>query len=158
MRDDDRDAGRGTEISCSIYSDSAASLRSAGTRSPCCPLLVDDTTFSIISDDDKSSRSRTRKFSLPFDRSLRRADSEPDAASPLAAAVFAALPAAVYEGIVRQLEAVHASPRSDTCDTCFLRDLTSLARTSRAWDRASIKTLCVALPPTPRARVQAARH
>jgi hypothetical protein len=56
--------------------------------------------------------------------------------------VWKRLPQEVYECIFDQLEALHADPLSPSCATCYLRDLHSLALTSRGWDKAVRRKLC----------------
>ncbi|KAF1365330.1 hypothetical protein EJ07DRAFT_75800, partial [Lizonia empirigonia] len=50
--------------------------------------------------------------------------------------IFKRLPREVYECIVAQLDQVHLQD-DQACQPCYLRDLHSLALTSRAWDRAA---------------------
>ena len=50
--------------------------------------------------------------------------------------VFQRLPPEVYDCILRKLREFHENPSSLSCQTCYLRDLCSLALTSRAWDKA----------------------
>lgn len=50
--------------------------------------------------------------------------------------LFKRLPPAIYECILQHLRTVHLSVSSTSCATCYMRDLCSLALTSRAWDRA----------------------
>lgn len=54
---------------------------------------------------------------------------------------FKALPPEVYDCILRQLRVLHETPDSQSCQTCYLRDLCSLSLTSRAWDKAVVKRL-----------------
>lgn len=49
--------------------------------------------------------------------------------------VFQNLPLEIYECIVLQLRIFHEAQASSSCQTCYLRDLCSLALTSRTWDR-----------------------
>lgn len=49
--------------------------------------------------------------------------------------VFQRLPLEIYECILLQLRTFHESQSSASCQTCYLRDLCSLALTSRTWDR-----------------------
>lgn len=46
------------------------------------------------------------------------------------------LPSAVYDTILVHLRAFHEDAASLSCQTCFLRDMSSLALVSRKWDRA----------------------
>lgn len=46
------------------------------------------------------------------------------------------LPLEIYDCILRNLKNFHENPASLSCQTCYLRDLCSLALTSRAWDKA----------------------
>lgn len=55
--------------------------------------------------------------------------------------VFQGLPPEIHDCILRQLRVVHEDPVSQSCQTCHLRDLSSLALTSRAWDKAVVKRL-----------------
>ena len=50
--------------------------------------------------------------------------------------VFQRLPSEIYDCILRKLREFHENPSSLSCQTCYLRDLCSLALTSRAWDKA----------------------
>ena len=50
--------------------------------------------------------------------------------------VFQRLPPEVYDCILQQLRNFHENPSALSCQTCYLRDLCSLALTSRAWDKA----------------------
>lgn len=50
--------------------------------------------------------------------------------------LFKRLPPAIYECIMQHLSTLHLSVSSTSCATCYMRDLCSLALTSRAWDRA----------------------
>lgn len=54
---------------------------------------------------------------------------------------FKALPPEVYDCILQQLRVLHESPDSQSCQTCYLRDLCCLSLTSRAWDKAVVKRL-----------------
>ena len=49
---------------------------------------------------------------------------------------FQRLPPEVYDCILWELREFHDNPSSLSCQTCYLRDLCSLALTSRAWDKA----------------------
>ena len=49
---------------------------------------------------------------------------------------FTNLPPEIYECIIQQLRYSHFEPSSQSCATCYARDLYSLALTSRGWDRA----------------------
>lgn len=51
-------------------------------------------------------------------------------------AIFPRLPPEIYDCILRKLREFHETPSSLSCQTCYLRDLSSLALTSRAWDKA----------------------
>ena len=53
------------------------------------------------------------------------------------------LPPEVYGCILDHLRAFHEAPTSQGCQTCHLRDLYSLALTSRWWDKAVVKELSV---------------
>lgn len=57
--------------------------------------------------------------------------------------VFQGLPPEVYDCILQQLRVLHEDPASQSCQTCHLRDLCSLALTSRAWDKAVVKRMSV---------------
>ncbi|KAK2789773.1 hypothetical protein FQN52_005899 [Onygenales sp. PD_12] len=46
------------------------------------------------------------------------------------------LPQEVYDCILSHLQFSHSAPNSEGCMTCFMRDLYSLALTSRAWEKA----------------------
>ena len=50
--------------------------------------------------------------------------------------VFKYLPTEIYDCILQQLRVVHTRPNTESCATCYTRDLCNLALTSRAWDRA----------------------
>ncbi len=50
--------------------------------------------------------------------------------------VFQRLPPEIYDCILQKLREFHETPSSLSCQTCYLRDLSSLALTSRAWDKA----------------------
>ncbi len=54
---------------------------------------------------------------------------------------FQNLPPEVYDCILQQLRVFHEDPRSQSCQTCHMRDLCSLSMTSRAWDKAVVKRL-----------------
>lgn len=56
-------------------------------------------------------------------------------------AVFQSLPPEIYDCILQQLRVFHEDPASQSCQTCHLRDLCSLALTSRAWDKAVVKRM-----------------
>ena len=56
-------------------------------------------------------------------------------------AFFQNLPPEVYDCILQQLRVFHEDPRSQSCQTCHMRDLCSLSMTSRAWDKAVVKRL-----------------
>ncbi|KAL0265199.1 hypothetical protein SLS55_001164 [Diplodia seriata] len=51
--------------------------------------------------------------------------------------IFQKLPREVYACILQQLEVLHFGKGTQSCTTCYLRDLHSLALTSRAWDKAA---------------------
>lgn len=55
--------------------------------------------------------------------------------------VFQNLPLELYDCILQQLKTFHYNISSASCQTCYLRDLCTLALTSRAWDRAVRKRL-----------------
>lgn len=55
--------------------------------------------------------------------------------------VFQGLPLEIYDCILQQLRVLHEDPASQSCQTCHLRDLCSLALTSRAWDKAVVKRM-----------------
>lgn len=55
--------------------------------------------------------------------------------------VFQGLPLEIYDCILQQLKNFHYDTSSASCQTCYLRDLCTLALTSRAWDRAVRKSL-----------------
>lgn len=46
------------------------------------------------------------------------------------------IPQEVYEAILSQLETLHSDRLAPGCPTCFMRDLVSLQRTNRTWDKA----------------------
>ncbi|PGH04079.1 hypothetical protein GX51_03750 [Blastomyces parvus] len=46
------------------------------------------------------------------------------------------LPQEVYECIISHLQYSHLAPNGEGCITCYMRDLYSLALTSRAWEKA----------------------
>lgn len=54
----------------------------------------------------------------------------------LPARAFKHLPREVYDCIVAQLEQIHLQ-KDQACPSCYLKDLYSLALTSRAWDKAA---------------------
>ncbi|KAF2828636.1 hypothetical protein CC86DRAFT_444791 [Ophiobolus disseminans] len=54
----------------------------------------------------------------------------------LPVAVFKILPKEVYQCIVVQLEQIHLR-QTESCSSCYLRDLHSLSLVSRAWDKAT---------------------
>lgn len=70
----------------------------------------------------------SRPSSLTNIQRLRSANPPP----PL----FKRLPPAIYECIFQHLRTIHLSVSSTSCVTCYMRDLCSLALTSRTWDRA----------------------
>lgn len=49
--------------------------------------------------------------------------------------VFQHLPLEIYEYVLSQLSNFHNSQSSTSCQTCYVRDLCSLALTNRTWDR-----------------------
>ena len=55
--------------------------------------------------------------------------------------IFQGLPSEIYDCIIQQLRVLHEDPASQSCQTCHLRDLCSLALTSRAWDKAVVKRM-----------------
>ena len=59
--------------------------------------------------------------------------------------VFKYLPTEIYDCILQQLQVVHMRPNTQSCATCYTRDLYNLALTSRAWDRAVRVQLWVSL-------------
>lgn len=54
---------------------------------------------------------------------------------------FQKLPPEIYDCILRQLRVFHEDEKSQSCQTCYQRDLCSLSATSRAWDKAVVKRL-----------------
>jgi hypothetical protein len=50
--------------------------------------------------------------------------------------VFRKLPSEIYECILQQLKIIHLDRHLQSCSVCYLRDLYSLALTSRTWDKA----------------------
>jgi hypothetical protein len=54
---------------------------------------------------------------------------------------FERVPPRVYDCILDQLLSLHSSASQLGCETCFQRDLHSLALTSRAWERSARKKL-----------------
>lgn len=57
------------------------------------------------------------------------------------AAIIKRLPPEVFDCIMAQLQMVHSDRLSPSCATCYMRDLTSLALTSKAWSRAAHRRL-----------------
>ena len=57
--------------------------------------------------------------------------------------IFQGLPPEIYDCVIQQLRVVHEDPASQSCQTCYLRDLCSLALTSRGWDKAVVKRMWV---------------
>ena len=55
--------------------------------------------------------------------------------------IFQKLPPEIYDCILRQLRVYHEDERSQSCQTCYQRDLCSLSATSRAWDKVVVKRL-----------------
>ena len=55
--------------------------------------------------------------------------------------VFRGLPPEIYDCVLQQLRRSHEDSTSQSCQTCHLRDLCSLALTSRAWDKAVVKRM-----------------
>lgn len=47
--------------------------------------------------------------------------------------LFATLPDEILDTILENLKDLHLAPNSDSCATCWMRDLSSLAVTSRRW-------------------------
>ena len=58
--------------------------------------------------------------------------------------VFQGLPPEIYDCILQQLRIYHEDSASQSCQTCYLRDMCSLALTNRAWDKAVVKRMWVA--------------
>jgi hypothetical protein len=63
-------------------------------------------------------------------------------ASKVQVSVWKRLPQEVYDCIFDRLQDLHADPLSPSCATCYMRDLYSLALTSRGWDKAVRRKLC----------------
>lgn len=59
--------------------------------------------------------------------------------------LFRRLPQAIYDCILQHLRTAHLTVSSTSCATCYMRDLCSLALTSRAWDRA-VRTRLYVIP------------
>ncbi|KAF2500257.1 hypothetical protein BU16DRAFT_241425 [Lophium mytilinum] len=50
---------------------------------------------------------------------------------------FEKLPREIYDCILQELELLHFQPGKHVCPSCYLRDVSNLALTSRAWDKAA---------------------
>ena len=90
---------------------------------------------SVGSQNSIYSQAHTTATSMGSRRSSFSTQLKARSTQPLAP-VFKRLPAPVYECILQQLKVLHNEPYMQSCATCYLRDLHSLALTSRAWDRA----------------------
>ncbi|KAF2813712.1 uncharacterized protein BDZ99DRAFT_553569 [Mytilinidion resinicola] len=51
--------------------------------------------------------------------------------------LFEKLPREIYDCILQELELLHFQPGKHVCPSCYLRDVSNLALTSRAWDKAA---------------------
>jgi hypothetical protein len=58
--------------------------------------------------------------------------------------LFAALPGEVLELILDELKNLHLQERGDSCSTCWMRDLCSMALSSRKWYKYARTSLSVA--------------
>lgn len=56
------------------------------------------------------------------------------------------LPPPVLECILSQLRTIHLEPQSRSCDTCHMRDVTSLQLSCRAWSARAQTDLSVSIP------------
>lgn len=100
------------------------------------PISRRSSTSSIGSHDTKSSiysnaapSAGAVRSSLPAQQRISRSTKPP-------IPMFRRLPPEIYECILEQLNVLHSNPSSQSCATCYLRDLYNLALTSRTWDRA----------------------
>lgn len=59
--------------------------------------------------------------------------------------IFAALPGEVLELILDELKKLHLRPGSESCATCWMRDLCSISVSSRKWSKFARTSLYVAL-------------
>lgn len=76
-----------------------------------------------------------RPVSMFSVNSLPRRSKPPSAVQPSRASK--GLPREAYACVLEQLEVLHFGKGSQSCTTCYLRDLYNLALTSRAWDKAA---------------------
>jgi len=88
-------------------------------------------TYSSASSTPASLVSRPSNYSSQT-KARSRAPTQP---------VFQNLPPEIYDCILRQLRVFHEDEKSQSCQTCYQRDLCSLSSTSRAWDKAVVKRL-----------------
>lgn len=63
--------------------------------------------------------------------------------------IFAALPGEVLELILDELKKLHLRPGSESCATCWMRDLCSVTLSSRKWSKFARTSLYVELYPRP---------
>lgn len=100
-------------------------------RSSSSSIASHDTAASNYSTTQRSSSSGGAvRSSLPTQQRISRSTKPP-------LPMFKRLPPEIYGCILEQLKVLHSSPTSQSCATCYLRDLYSLALVSRAWDRAA---------------------
>ena len=59
--------------------------------------------------------------------------------------IFAALPGEVLELILDELKKLHLRPGSESCATCWMRDLCSISLSARKWHKFARTSLYVAL-------------
>jgi hypothetical protein len=80
------------------------------------------------------------------DRSKRSYSStrkRPSTAASLPARIFRDLPVEIYDCILAQLEQSYFCESVGTCTACYMKDLSSLALTSRTWERSAQRKLYV---------------
>lgn len=100
-------------------------------RSSTSSIASHDTSSSIYSMPQRpSSSGGAVRSSLPAQHRISRSTKPP-------LPMFKRLPLEIYSCILEQLRMSHSSPPSQSCATCYLRDLYSLALVSRTWDRAA---------------------
>jgi len=107
--------------SVSSYASMASSIGSSRTTY----------TYSSASSTPPSLVSRSSNYSSQL-KARSRAPPRP---------VFHNLPPEIYDCILRQLRVFHEDEKSQSCQTCYQRDLCSLSATSRSWDKAVVKRL-----------------
>jgi len=106
--------------------DSSPGSRRSSTSS----LMSHDTNSSVYSTPQIALASFAAvRSTLPAQQRISRSTKPP-------IPMFKRLPQEIYDCILEQLKVLHSNPLSASCATCYLRDLYSLALTSRAWDRA----------------------